>query len=50
MGPLPNFVLFFSLACFMFDQTLVEHLYCDKGLLNVVHIGIMLDNILLLLY
>ena len=33
--PLPNFVLFFSLACFMFvfDQTLVGHLYCDKGLL-----------------
>ena len=34
IGPLPNFVLFFSLACFMFvfDQTSVEHLYCDKGL------------------
>ena len=30
-----NLVLFFSLACFIFafDQTLVEHLYCDKGLL-----------------
>ena len=27
IGPLPNFVLFFSLMCFMFvfDQTLVEH-------------------------
>ena len=35
IGPLPNFVLFFSLACFMFvsDQTLVEHLYSDEGLL-----------------
>ena len=35
---------------FVFDQTSVEHLYCDEGLLNFVHIGIMLDNILLLLY
>ena len=34
IGPLPNFVLFFSLVCFMFvfGQTLVEHLYCNKGL------------------
>ena len=33
-----NFVLFFSLAClgFVFCKTLVEHLYCDKGLHQVV--------------
>ena len=35
IGPLANCGLFFSLVCVMFvsDQTLVEHLYCDKGLL-----------------
>ena len=31
IGPLIYFVLFFWLAriMFVFDQTLVEHLYCD---------------------
>ena len=35
IGPLSTtFVLFFSLACFMFvfDQTLVAQLYCEKCL------------------
>ena len=41
-GPLTNFVLFFSLVCFMFVfvQTLVEHLYCEKGLLQTTRLTV----------
>ena len=41
-GPLTTFFLFFSLTCFMFVfvQTSVEHLYCDKGLLQTTRLTV----------
>ena len=39
IGPLTNFILFYFFALvhfiFVFNQTLVQHLYCEKGLLTL---------------